>query len=150
MARVELEIPPRSAYVGVVRLAIAALARNAGLDEEAVDDLRIAVSEACANAVLSSEAAGSDEPVSVSWEDGSDELVIEVSDHGEPYHSAGSDTHDSQGRSARRAAEDGGLSSRLAMSMALLGSLVSRCEFSAADSGGTRTRLVIERQSGTK
>jgi anti-sigma regulatory factor (Ser/Thr protein kinase) len=134
LGRVELEIPPRSPYVGVVRLVIAALARNAGLDEEAVDDLKIAVSEACANAVLSSEEAGSDEPVSVTWDEGGEDLVIEISDHGTPYHGGGGDPLDSQG-----------LSSRLAMSMALLQSLVPRCEFSDSEAGGTLARLVIDR-----
>ncbi len=134
MGRVELEIPPRSPYVGVVRLVIAALARNAGLDEEAVDDLRIAVSEACANAVLSTEEAGSDEPVSVTWEETDGDLIIEISDHGAPYHSSGDGALDSQG-----------LSSRLAMSMALLQSLVPRCEFAASETGGTLARLVIDR-----
>ena len=61
MALVQLEIPPRSPYVGVVRLALSSLARAAGLDEEKVDDIKIAVSEACANAVLNNEEANSDE-----------------------------------------------------------------------------------------
>jgi anti-sigma regulatory factor (Ser/Thr protein kinase) len=52
VATVEIEVPSRSAYVGVVRLALSALGRSAGLDEDVVDDLKIAVSEACANAVL--------------------------------------------------------------------------------------------------
>jgi serine/threonine-protein kinase RsbW len=52
VATVKLEVPPRSAYVGVVRLALASLARTAGIDEESIEHLKIAVSEACANAVL--------------------------------------------------------------------------------------------------
>jgi serine/threonine-protein kinase RsbW len=132
---VSLEIPPRSAYVGVVRLAISALARNSGLTEDRVDDLKIAVSEACANAVLAHSEAGTDENVLVSYSDNGDRLVIEVLDRGEDDRTADSP-----------AAEDSlGISSRLMMSVALLESLVDDCEFLARPGGGTTTRLVLSR-----
>src|SRR5688572_30094150 len=79
---VSLEIPPRSPYVGVVRLTVATLARTAGLNEEAVEDIRIAVSEACANAVLANEEAGSEEAVVVDWYQTDDRLIVEVGDRG--------------------------------------------------------------------
>ncbi|HEV3473097.1 MAG TPA: ATP-binding protein, partial [Actinomycetota bacterium] len=82
MPTVEIDIPPRSSYVGVVRLAVASLARAEGLDEEQVEDLRIAVSEACANAVLAHEEQDSDEPVSVRWIQDDSRIVIEVADRG--------------------------------------------------------------------
>lgn len=128
---VSLEIPPRSPYVGVVRLTVAALARNAGLDEERVEDIRMAVSEACANAVLANEAAGSDEPVAVDWRHDGDRLVIEVGDRGPgPTEDAGSVDTD-------------GFSSRLAMSVALLDSLVDEFTHGPREGGGTTARLVI-------
>ena len=126
---IQLEIPPRSVYVGVVRLALASAARLAGLDEAKVEDLRIAVSEACANAVLANERAETEAPVRVSWTRETDRIVIEVVDAG-----SGSvpDPEDSL---------VGG--SRYDMSVALLESLVDDCTFGPLEDGGTTTRLVF-------
>lgn len=131
---VHLEIPPRSAYVGVVRLAIASLAREAELDEESVDDLKIAVSEACANAVLSNEETGTDDPVTISWDDRGDSVVIEVGDRGRIYDASDASDLDSQG-----------FASRLVMSLGLLRSLVDRCDFFPRPGGGMLTRLILAR-----
>ena len=133
MSTVEIDIPPRSPYVGVVRLAVAALARAGGVDEEKVEDLRIAVSEACANAVLAHEEQGSDEPVSVRWVEADGSIVIEVADRGATAEPAG-DEADTQG-----------FSTRAVMSFALLKSLVDTCDLSPRDGGGTITRLSISR-----
>ncbi|MFN2489059.1 MAG: ATP-binding protein [Actinomycetota bacterium] len=135
MALVELEIPSRSVYVGVVRLALSSLARGAGLDEETVDDLKIAVSEACANAVLSNEDAGSDAPVTVKWTEEGPDFVIEIGDRGAVYDpEAGAESLDSQG-----------FSSRSVMSYALLQSLVENCRLSPRPGGGMCARLSVTR-----
>jgi anti-sigma regulatory factor (Ser/Thr protein kinase) len=133
---VRIEIPPRSAYVGVVRLAIASLARAADFAEEAVEDLKIAVSEACANAVLSMEEASSSDPVSVSWTEEGGRIVIEVRDHGVVHPTPIGEDVDSQG-----------FSTRLVMSHALLTSLVDEYQFVPGDSGGMVSRLIIARPS---
>lgn len=130
---VELAIPPRSAYVGVVRLAVASLARAAGLDEVALDDLKIAVSEACANAVLSNSEAGSDEAVTVTWSASDDRLTVEVGDRGELYESAEADYPTSSHQ----------FDNRMVLSVALLQSLVDECEFVPREDGGTFTKLVV-------
>jgi serine/threonine-protein kinase RsbW len=132
MAVVELEIPARSAYVGVVRLALAALARNAGMDEEAVDDLRIAVSEACTNAVLSTEQAAPDEPVAVTWREEPGRVVVEVGDRGPVYDPEAAGEQDTQGI-------------RMSLSVSLLRSLVDECEIEPRPDGGMVTRLVVHR-----
>ena len=133
MPTVAIDIPPRSPYVGVVRLAVAALARAGGLGEEQVEDLRIAVSEACANAVLAHEEQGSDEPVSVSWSDDDGRIVIEVADRGATVEPSGDE------------ADTAGFSTRAVMSFALLKSLVESCDLSPRDGGGTITRLSLSR-----
>jgi hypothetical protein len=48
---VSLAIPADPAYVGTVRYFAATNARHAGLPEELINDLRLAVSEACAEAI---------------------------------------------------------------------------------------------------
>jgi serine/threonine-protein kinase RsbW len=135
VATVQIEIPPRSAYVGVVRLAIASLARAAEFAEDTVEDLKIAVSEACANAVLSMEEARSSDPVSVSWLEEGDQIVIEVGDRGTDHEAPGEDV-DSQG-----------FSTRLVMSHALLTALVDEYQFAPRDSGGMVSRLIMTRPS---
>lgn len=130
---VSLEIPPRSPYVGVVRLTVAALARNIGLDEATVEDLRIAVSEACANAVLINEESGSEEAVVIDWLQEEGRLVVQVGDRG-------------PGPAGDASAVDtDGFSSRLAMSVALLDSLVDEFSYQPREGGGTTARLVVNR-----
>ena len=46
-----LAIPADPAYVGTVRYFAATVARHEGMPEELIDDLRLAVSEACAEAI---------------------------------------------------------------------------------------------------
>ena len=46
-----LAIPAHPAYVGTVRYFAATVARHAGLPEELINDLRLATSEACADAI---------------------------------------------------------------------------------------------------
>ena len=133
MPTIELDIPPKTAYVRVVRLALSSLARQAGFSEEQVEDLKIAVSEACANAVLANEEAGVVDPVSIVWNDEADCLTVEVSDRG------------SSDRLAASPFDSQDLSSRLSMSVALLQSLVDGCEFLPRDGGGMSTRLLVSR-----
>ena len=130
---VSLEIPPRSPYVGVVRLTISSLARSAGLEEEAVEDLKIAVSEACANAVIASEEAGADDAVTVEWTEDDERIQIEIGDCGGAERESGGDP------------DTDGISSRLAMSLALLDSLVDECRVEPREGGGMKTLLVVSR-----
>lgn len=52
MGEVELHLPPDVVYVGLARLVVTTAARQAGMDDERVEDLKIAVSEATTNAML--------------------------------------------------------------------------------------------------
>jgi serine/threonine-protein kinase RsbW len=133
VATIELEIPPRSVYVGVVRLAVASLARAAGLDEETVDDLKIAVSEACANAVLGLEKIDADDPITITFSESDSGLELEVADRA-PVPDVAADPEDSQG-----------FDSRSTMSLALLQSLVDDCRITPRSGGGTVTRLSVAR-----
>ncbi|MEX0659163.1 MAG: ATP-binding protein [Egibacteraceae bacterium] len=51
-AEVELHLPPDVQYVGLARLVVTVAARKAGMADERVEDLKIAVSEATTNAIL--------------------------------------------------------------------------------------------------
>lgn len=48
---IRLSIPNKPEYVSVVRLTVAAIASRIGFDIEKIEDMKIAVSEACNNAI---------------------------------------------------------------------------------------------------
>ena len=57
MPSATLSLPPAPEHVRTARLVVVAAARRFGLDEELVDDVRLAVGEAVARAVLRSASA---------------------------------------------------------------------------------------------
>lgn len=78
----ELSIPSRPEYIAIVRLVVASLAAaRRNLADERIDDLKLAVSEACTNAIEAYEPAG-EERVMLRWRDGQDHLEIDVQDRG--------------------------------------------------------------------
>jgi anti-sigma regulatory factor (Ser/Thr protein kinase) len=83
--RFTLEVPPDPAYVAAARLFASTLARQAGVAEEELDDVRVAVGEACARAL----ATASDRPVSVRAERKDGRLVFEIAQGPTPSGTAG-------------------------------------------------------------
>jgi serine/threonine-protein kinase RsbW len=45
----KLSVPGKSEYVSTVRLAVSSVAAKSGFDIEAIEDIKVAVSEACTN-----------------------------------------------------------------------------------------------------
>ena len=81
---VDLRIPPRSDHLALVRLVVESTARiGAVLADRRIDDLRLAVSEACANAFDAQAAAASDAPIAISIEvdDKPAAVTVTVTDH---------------------------------------------------------------------
>jgi anti-sigma regulatory factor (Ser/Thr protein kinase) len=69
MATVTLRLPPNAAHVRTARLVAAAMARRSGVGEEVLDEVRLAVGEACARAVRRHNRYGVREPVTVEFVD---------------------------------------------------------------------------------
>ena len=85
MSLVELRFSPRREHVRTARLVVVSLARRAGVPEVLLDEVRLAVGEACGLAVDTSAPASA--PVLVEVEDGGPrgrDLVVSVSDVGAP------------------------------------------------------------------
>ena len=83
MQEVELKLPPDKQHVALARLVVVSAARRVGMDEERVEDLRIAVSEATTNAILAHQREGSGERVSLRFgatDDG--QFQVTISDTG--------------------------------------------------------------------
>lgn len=80
--RISLTLPTKSEYVSVARLTASVMANNMGFDIESIEDIKVAVGEACNNAVL--HGAGEDE-FSISFIVENSEIEIEVHDSGNGF-----------------------------------------------------------------
>jgi serine/threonine-protein kinase RsbW len=82
LATVELLLSPLPAHVRTARLVGVATARRAGLSDELVDELRLAVGEACARAVALNAKHAPDTPVKIVLRDDPTGLTVTVTDAG--------------------------------------------------------------------
>jgi serine/threonine-protein kinase RsbW len=82
MALVELLLSPLPAHVRTARLVVVAAARRAGLEDGLVDELRLALGEACSRAVGLHARHAPDLPVRVTVDDRPGALVVTVTDSG--------------------------------------------------------------------
>jgi serine/threonine-protein kinase RsbW len=77
--RVELRIPSRAEFVSTARLVVSSVACRLDFGIDAIDDLKLAVGEACANAIKHSPA---DSEITITYELHPAHLIVEVVDHG--------------------------------------------------------------------
>jgi serine/threonine-protein kinase RsbW len=82
MALVELLLSPLPAHVRTARLVVVAAARRAGLEDGLVDELRLALGEACSRAVGLHARHAPDVPVRVTVNDDPGGLTVAVTDSG--------------------------------------------------------------------
>ncbi|MFF9074193.1 ATP-binding protein [Streptomyces sp. NPDC014646] len=80
MATVELRFSAQPEHVRTARLVAAAVARRAGVDEAVLDEVRLAVGEACSRAVGLHRSHGITAPVSVALTEEEKSFSIEVGD----------------------------------------------------------------------
>ncbi|MFE9428933.1 ATP-binding protein [Kitasatospora sp. NPDC006697] len=127
MATVELRFSPLPEHVRTARLVAAAVARRAGVDESVLDELRLAVGEACSRAVGLHQQVGKGGAVRVALIDQEKRFVIEVGDGagqvGEPAEPAGG-------------SGDGADPAEDALGLAVITGLVEDLEVGQDDDGG--------------
>lgn len=83
--RISLSIPVSAKYIAAARLLTAGLAARANLSVEAVEDLKIAVSEACTNVTehaFASEAEARNKTIDLTFHVANGELTVAVEDEG--------------------------------------------------------------------
>jgi serine/threonine-protein kinase RsbW len=87
VAVVELEIPARPAYLSLVRLIVDAAVGSLapGLSVARLDDLKIAVTEACSNAIEAHEAILADGPVVVRCVIDDHQVTVDIVDRGRGF-----------------------------------------------------------------
>ncbi|MFJ1579224.1 MULTISPECIES: ATP-binding protein [unclassified Streptomyces] len=132
MATVELRFSAQPEHVRTARLVAAAVARRAGVDEAVLDEVRLAVGEACSRAVGLHRSHGITAPVRVVLNEEEKSFSIEVGDGvtaggavGEPRDGAApADSHESDAEG-----ED-------EMGLAVISGLVDDVEVTSGDDGG--------------
>lgn len=80
MGTVEITFSPLPAHVRTARLVAAAIARRCGVDEVLLDEVRLAVGEACSRAVGLHARGGANAPVTVFFSDPPGRFQVAVRD----------------------------------------------------------------------
>lgn len=126
---VRLTIPAKPEYISLGRLALTAIAGVRPVSDEALHDLKLALTEACTNSVKHAygEDGGS---VDIVYELLADRLAVEVGDAGSGF--------DPQldGRNGDDELEEGGLG------IAIIRALTDEVEIGEREGGGSRLRFV--------
>ncbi|MCC9307548.1 ATP-binding protein [Kitasatospora sp. RB6PN24] len=128
MATVELRFSALPEHVRTARLVAAAVARRAGVGESALDEVRLAVGEACSRAVGLHQEGGVGGAVRVALIDQEKRFIIEVGD--------GAGEHSELAASADEGAADGGDATDDALGLAVITGLVEEVEVGRDDDGG--------------
>ena len=130
---ITLTIPAKAEYITLGRLALTGIARlrDEPFSQEALGDLKLALTEACTNSVRHAYADG-DGTVEILYELHADRLVVEVSDRGEGFEPA---SH--RGRAlGGDELEEGGLG------IAIIEALADEFEIRERPEGGSHLRFV--------
>jgi len=125
---VRLELPAQPAFVGVARSVVAAVAGSIdGIDDDRLEDLRVAVSEACTNAVSTHGANDSAGTVVVRCARTDGQLSVVISDSGAGLDPATLPDTDAGG-----------------WGLQLIEALVDGVTFTSGPDGGTSVELVMQ------
>jgi serine/threonine-protein kinase RsbW len=79
LATVELRIPSKAEWVAVARLAVAAVANRLNFSIEDIEDVKLAVAEACTNCI---QHASGNESILITCETEPESLTVRVRDFG--------------------------------------------------------------------
>ncbi|MDN3268295.1 ATP-binding protein [Streptomyces sp. MA15] len=130
MATVELRFSALPEHVRTARLVAAAVARRAGVDEAVLDEVRLAVGEACTRAVGLHQHVGISAPVKVLLIEEEKQFSIEVGDEAPHAPVSARAAGDVLGDAELETEED-------EMGLAVISGLVDDVEVSAGESGGS-------------
>lgn len=127
-----LQLPGKPQYVSTVRMVIASLANSAGFDVEAIEDMKVAVSEACTNVVC--HGTSGEDLYEVSCEINDDQFCVSVQDQGE-----GVDMNTYQEPNLDCPKEGG-------LGLFIIQTLMDEVEITSEPGKGTKIRMVKYRQ----
>ena len=127
---VRLTIPAKPEYITLGRLALTAIAGVRPVSDEALHDLKLALTEACTNSVKHAYDENGVGSVDIVYELLADRLAVEVGDAG-----SGFDPSSGQGNGDDEL-EEGGLG------IAIIRALTDEVEIGVREGGGSRLRFV--------
>ena len=78
---ISMVLPSKPEYVGVIRLTVSAIANRMGFNIEEIEDIKVAVAEACTNAIKH----GLNQDFSVCFDIFEEKIVISIKDKGKGY-----------------------------------------------------------------
>ncbi|PJN35451.1 ATP-binding protein [Streptomyces sp. JL1001] len=136
MATVELRFSAQPEHVRTARLVAAAVARRAGVDEAVLDEVRLAVGEACSRAVGLHRSHGITAPVSVALTEEEKAFSIEVGDSVPGADPAESGAGDASGAGPARADSEADGEGEDEMGLAVISGLVDDVEVRSGAGGG--------------
>jgi serine/threonine-protein kinase RsbW len=135
---VELEIPARPDFLSLARLVITGAATiEPTFSDDRIEDLRLAVSEACTNAIEAHASAGHSERIVIRCDLAVDRIEVEVTDHGGGFDPDTAHAAPDAEHPERLLFESG-------LGIPLMRVLVDETEFQVTPSG-TMVRLVVSR-----
>lgn len=82
---IRLQIPASAEHLDVVRLSLYGVATKMGFSYEDIEDIKVAVSEACNNAILHGEPQNGNGQIEIRYELGEGFLKVKVKDDGTGY-----------------------------------------------------------------
>jgi serine/threonine-protein kinase RsbW len=82
---IEMRVPAKAEYVGVVRLSLSGIANRLGFSYEDIEDLKVAVSEAVTNAVTHAYDHEEEGEVTIGFGVYENRLEVMVADHGTSF-----------------------------------------------------------------
>ncbi|WP_026572717.1 anti-sigma B factor RsbW [Bacillus sp. UNC438CL73TsuS30] len=88
MDYIEMKIPAKPEYVGVIRLTLSGITSRMGYTYEEIEDIKIAVSEACTNAVQHAYREDEAGEMVVGFGIYEDKLEVMVADYGKSFNFA--------------------------------------------------------------
>ncbi len=133
---VELEIPARAEFVALARLVVSAIASaDSTLPDERIDDLKLAVSEACTNAIEAHGAISTDERVLLLCSTDGGTVEVSIQDRGGGFDPSQLPDHPPVTDPDRLKFERG-------LGIPLIRALVDEVQFSSSE-GGTAVRLLM-------
>jgi len=136
--RIELDVPARPEFLSLVRSIVTLIAETGSkLPDRRIEDLRLAVTEACANAIDAERRKPESErqPVVVSCDLEADYVVVEVHDEGGGFDPDAITPHPDVTKPARLMFERG-------LGIPLMRELTDELDF-RREGGGTTVRLVV-------
>jgi len=77
---ITIKLPSKAEYVSIARLAASVISNTVGFDIEDIDDIKVAVGEACNNAVLHGK--NEEEVYEIAFKLSDEKIHIEVKDNG--------------------------------------------------------------------